>query len=119
MNKDVFDGFTVKVFFDEDGDYLAYFVEKPNISAFSDTPEKALTELAVAWKGVKESYHKHHEPIPKASSLNEDKDPFNVPIDKQIFHALTDEAAKAGMSLYALIAQKLQSTVPFVQEDTD
>ncbi len=119
MDEDIFDGFMVKVFFDEDGDYLAYFVEKPNISAFSDTPEKALTELAVAWKGVKESYQKHHEPIPIAASLNEDKEPFNVPIDKQIFHALTDEAAKAGISVYTLVMQKLQSAVPIIQEDTD
>ena len=53
MNKDVFDGFTVNLFLDEDGDYLAHFVEMPNVSAFSNTPEGALRELAVAWKGVK------------------------------------------------------------------
>ena len=66
MNKDIFDGLTVNVFLDEDGDYLAHFVEMPNISAFSDTPEGALTELAIAWEGVKESYRKHNDPIPKA-----------------------------------------------------
>ena len=55
MNKNVFDGFTVNVFLDEDGDYLAYFVEMPNVSAFSDTPEDALKELAMAWEGVKET----------------------------------------------------------------
>ena len=66
MNNDVFDGFTVNIFLDEDGDYLAHFVELPNISAFSDTPEGALKELTIAWQGVKESYQKHDEPIPKA-----------------------------------------------------
>ena len=66
MSKDMFDGFTVNVFLDEDGDYLAHFVEMPNVSAFSDTPESALKELAVAWKGVKESYQKRREPIPQA-----------------------------------------------------
>ena len=66
MSKDMFDGFTVNVFLDEDGDYLAHFVEMPNVSAFSDTPASALKELAVAWKGVKESYQKHREPIPQA-----------------------------------------------------
>ena len=64
LSKDVFDGFTVNVFLDEDGDYLAHFVEMPNVSAFSDTPEGALKELALAWEGVKESYRKHNEPIP-------------------------------------------------------
>ena len=71
MNKDVFDGFTVNLFLDEDGDYLAHFVEMPNVSAFSNTPEGALRELAVAWKGVKESYEKHNEPIPQAPSRHE------------------------------------------------
>ena len=63
-----FDGFTVNLFLDEDGDYLAHFVEMPNVSAFSDTPEGALRELAVAWQGVKESYQKHDEPIPQSPS---------------------------------------------------
>ena len=34
-NRDIFDGFTVNLFFDEDGDYLAHFLELPNVSAFS------------------------------------------------------------------------------------
>ena len=110
MNKDVFDGFTVNVFLDEDGDYLAHFVEMPNVSAFSDTPEDALRELAVAWKGVKESYQKHHEPIPKAPSRNGYEGPFNIPVEEQLYHALADEAAKAGISLYTLVMQRLSKT---------
>jgi predicted RNase H-like HicB family nuclease len=117
MNKDVFDGFKVNVFLDEDSDYLAHFVEMPNVSAFSDTPEGALRELAIAWKGVKESYQKHHEPVPKATARQEHTAPFNVPVDAQLYHALTDEAAKTGISLYALVVQKLKSTVPIVQEE--
>jgi predicted RNase H-like HicB family nuclease len=116
MRKDVFDGFNVNVFLDEDGDYLAHFVEMPNVSAFSDTPEGALRELAIAWKGVKESYQKHHEPIPKAPARREDEVPFKVTIDAQLYHDLTDEAAKAGVSLYVLVVQKLKSTVPVAQE---
>ena len=77
-NHDDFDGFTVNLFFDEDGDYLAHFVEMPNVSAFSDTPEGALRELAVAWKCVKESYQKHHELIPKAPSRDGYEGPFNM-----------------------------------------
>lgn len=111
MRKDVFDGFTINVFLDEDGDYLAHFVEMPNVSAFSDTVDGALKELAIAWEGVKESYRKHKEPIPQALSRKPYRGPFNVPIDEPLYRALTTEAAKAGMSLYALVAQKLgQST---------
>ena len=117
MNKDVFDGFTVNVFLDEDGDYLAHFVEMPNVSAFSDTPEDALRELSVAWKVVKESYQKHHEPIPKPPSRNGYEGPFNIPVDEQLYRALTDEAQKAGMSLYVFAAQKLKSTESIVEKN--
>ncbi|MYA58041.1 type II toxin-antitoxin system HicB family antitoxin [Candidatus Poribacteria bacterium] len=114
--KDVFDGFNVNIFLDEDGDYLAHFVEMPNVSAFSDTPEGALRELAMAWKGVKESYQKHRESIPIAPARGEDETPFKVAIDAQLYHALTHEAEKSGMSLYAFVAQKLKSTISVVQE---
>ena len=50
MNKDIFDGFAVNVFFDEDGDYLAHPVELPNVSAFGSTPAEALNELKTAWE---------------------------------------------------------------------
>ena len=109
-NHDDFDGFTVNLFFDEDGDYLAHFVEMPNVSAFSDTPEGALRELAVAWKCVKESYQKHHELIPKAPSRDGYEGPFNIPVEEQLYHALADEAAKVGVSLYTLVTQKLSKT---------
>lgn len=49
-----FDGFTLNLYVDETGDWLAHFVEMPNISAFGDTPEMAITELKVAWEMVKD-----------------------------------------------------------------
>ena len=63
---DTFDGFTVNLFLDEDGDYLAHFVELPNVSAFGPTPSEALTELKVAWALMKECYQEDEEPIPQA-----------------------------------------------------
>ena len=109
MDKDVFDGFTVNIFLDEDGDYLAHFVEMSNVSAFSDTPEGALRELTVAWKSVKESYQKHHEPIPKAPKADfyqEGKRPFKILVDGQLYRVLTEEAEEAEISLHTLVAQK-------------
>ncbi len=61
---DPFDGFTINIYQDEDGDYLAHFVELPNISAFADSPELAIKELAIAWSGVKESYIFRGDVIP-------------------------------------------------------
>ena len=113
QDRDDFDGFTVNLFLDEDGDY---FVEMPNVSAFSATPEGALRKLVVAWKCVKESYEEDQEPIPCAPSREGYEGPFNVPVDAQLYHALTNEAAVARLSLYALVAQKLRSTEPVAQE---
>ena len=110
MNKDVFDGFTVNLFFDEDGDYLAHLVELPNVSAFGPTPIEALNELKTAWELMKECYQMDGEPIPKAPSRNAYEEPLNVPVDAQLYHALADEAAKTGISLYTLVMQKLSKT---------
>ena len=74
MNTDIFDGFTVNLFFDEDGDYLAHLVELPNVSAFGATPAKALSELKTAWELMKECYREDGEPIPQAPSRNEYKE---------------------------------------------
>ncbi len=102
-----FDGYTVNLFLDDEGDWLAHFVEMPNVSAFGDSPEQALRELAIAWEGVKESYRKQGEDIPTAPSRKKYSGQFNVRIDKRLHRALAIEAATAGVSLNALVAQKL------------
>ena len=113
-NHDDFDGFMINIFLDEDGDYLAHLVELPNVSAFGPTPAEALRELKTAWELMKECYEKDGEPIPKAPSRHGYEGPFNVPVDEQLYRTLTDEAQKAGMSLYAFAAQKLKSTKPTI-----
>ena len=115
-NHDDFDGFTVNIFLDEDGDYLAHLAELPNVSAFGPTPTEALAELKTAWELMKECYRADQEPIPKAPSREGYEGPFTIPVDAQLYHVLADEAAQSGMSLYALVAQKLKSTQPVVQE---
>jgi len=104
---DPFDGYTINVFLDDDGEYLAHFVELPNISAFGESPEDALRELQTAWEGVKESYQKHGEPAPVAPARKEYSGQFNVRIDRRVHRALAIEAAKAGVSLNAIVSQKL------------
>ncbi len=104
---DPFDGYTVNVFQDEDGDYLAHFVEMPNISAFADSPEMAIQELATAWSGIKESYTRHGESIPAAPNRQAKSEQVNIRMDRHLHKALTKEAAMSGVSLDALVAQKL------------
>ncbi|ELR96620.1 type II toxin-antitoxin system HicB family antitoxin [Gloeocapsa sp. PCC 73106] len=60
------DGYTINLYRDDDGDWLAYLVGLPNVSAFGDTPESALDELYEAWEGMKECYKTDGENIPVA-----------------------------------------------------
>ncbi len=105
--KDDFDGFSIELFRDDDGDWLAHFEELPNVSAFGSSPEEALEELKESWEVMKESYLSHNETIPVAPSKKDYSGHFNVRIDKRVHRALAVEAAKVGISLNALVAQKL------------
>ncbi len=109
--KDDFDGFMVNLFLDEDGDYLAHFVELPNVSAFGGTPAEALAELKQAWELMKECYEEDGEPIPQAPSRKGYSGPLHIPVDEPLYRALAIEATRAGMSLYTLAAQKLAKTI--------
>jgi predicted HicB family RNase H-like nuclease len=108
---DLFDGFSVHLAEDEDGDFLAHFIELPEVSAFASSPEEALHELKTAWEGVKESYKKHNEAIPIAPAKKEYSGQFNVRIDKRVHKELAIEAAQSGLSLNALVSQKLALSV--------
>ncbi|MBX9702555.1 MAG: type II toxin-antitoxin system HicB family antitoxin [Silvanigrellaceae bacterium] len=108
---DLFDGFSIYLAEDEDGDFLAHFIELPNVSAFANTPEEALRELKIAWEGIKESYRKHDEPIPVSPAKKEYSGQFNVRIDKRVHRELAIEAAQSGISLNALVSQKLAISV--------
>ena len=108
---DEFDGFSIELFKDDDGDCFAHFEELPNVSAFGSSPEKALQELSNAWEAMKESYVGHNETIPTAPAKKGYSGQFNVRIDRRVHRALAVEAAQAGISLNALVAQKLSLSV--------
>ncbi len=59
-----FNGFTISLYLDEQGDWLAHLQELPNISAFGDTPQAAIEELKLAWELVKEDYQEKGQAIP-------------------------------------------------------
>ena len=111
VTKQDYDGFTVNMFFDEDDQWLAHFVELPSVSAFGDTPEEALTELKTAWELLKECYLEDGEAIPVAPGNKNYSGKFNVRIDKRVHRSLAVEVAQAGISLNALVAQKLAKDV--------
>jgi predicted HicB family RNase H-like nuclease len=108
---DEFDGFSIHLLEDNDGDFVAHFVELPNVSASGATASSALSELKIAWKAMKQSYRKHGDEIPLAPTRNEYSGQFNIRIDKRDHRALAIEAARVGLSLNALVAQKLHQSV--------
>lgn len=107
MNRGVFDGFTVKIFYSEDDYYLAYFVELPSVWAFGTTPSKTMIELEATWALIKQHHRMDSEPIPQAPSQEAPERSFNVPVDSQLYHNLTVAAMEAGVNLYTLVARKL------------
>jgi len=109
--RDRFDGFSVEIFLDDQGDYVAHFAELPNVSAFARTPAKALAELAVAWELVKEVSVHEGKPVPVAPARRRFGGIFNVRIDRRVHRALAIEAERAGLTLNALVAQKLARSV--------
>ena len=106
-----FDGYGVELFVDDDGDWVAHFAEMPDISAFAGTPEKALSELAIAWRLVKEAYEAEGRPIPVPPSRRHYSGQFNVRIDKRVHRKLAIEAERNGLTLNALVAKKLAAAV--------
>lgn len=115
---DEFDGYSIHIIEDGDGDYVAHFVELQSVSACGSSVEEAIRELKIAWKAMKASYKKHGDAIPLAPTRKEYSGQFNVRIDRRIHRALAVEAVRAGVSLNALVAQKL-SQLAARQVDTD
>jgi predicted HicB family RNase H-like nuclease len=107
------DGYGVELFLDEDGDWLAHLTEMPNVSAFGATIEEAVAQLEAAWSLVKESYQEEGKPIPVAPAKRQFSGQFNVRIDRRVHRALAIEAERAGLTLNALVAQKLAEAVRY------
>lgn len=111
---DRFDGFAVNLHLDDEGDWLAHFIELPEVSAFGNSPESALEELAVAWACVKEGYESNNLPIPVSPSRKNYSGAFNVRVDKNLHRALAIEAARMGVSLNAIVTKKLSEAMRVV-----
>lgn len=103
-----YDGFEVKLFFDKDDIWGAAIVEIPTLSAFGDTPEKALEELDIVWEMYKGCLDDSGESLPAPAQQFSGQ--LSVRIDKRYHKALAEEAEQAGISLNALVAQKLYIT---------
>ena len=108
---DRFDGYSVHLFLDEDGEWVAALAEMPTVSAFGGSPEEALEELDIAWAAVKESYAARGEAVPAAPARKQYSGRFNVRVDRGLHRDLAVEAAQKGVSLNALVARKLAASL--------
>ena len=59
-----FGRYSVELYVDDDGDWLAHFADLPEISAFAATPEQALDKLETGWRVVKDSYRAEGKTVP-------------------------------------------------------
>lgn len=110
-SKDRFDGYSVEMWEDADGEWLGCLVEMPTISAFGDSPENTIAELAAAWELAKESFMANGEQIPAAPGRKKYSGQLNVRIAKDLHLKLAIEAERQGLSLNALVSNKLASDV--------
>ena len=60
---------------------------------------------------VKKDFLAEGEPVPVSPARRKYSGQFNVRIDRPVHRALAIEATRAGMSLNALVAQKLADAV--------
>ncbi len=95
--KDRFDGFAVKLFLDSD---------------------VALVELAIAWELLKDSCQEDGDPVPVAPARRSYSGQFNARIDRRAQRARAIEAARAGITLHALVANKLARAAAIDDADT-
>lgn len=59
-----FDGFAIKLKFDDDRDWYACFLEIPTVSAFADTISGAIAELEIVWNEYKLTCIEIGKPVP-------------------------------------------------------
>ncbi|MHB1669901.1 type II toxin-antitoxin system HicB family antitoxin [Thiomonas sp.] len=81
-NKTQFDGHTVRLWLNEDGDWAVAIEDMPTVSAFGKTPTDALRDLAAAWAEVRDGFRQRGEPAPAPSHA--DPSPARDDIKAQI-----------------------------------
>jgi predicted RNase H-like HicB family nuclease len=96
---------------DEDGGYIATIPEFPNLSAFGETPDKALAEAKIAANLMLEVLKEDGQTPPEPKKLCQFSGQTRLRMPKSLHKALASEAEHEGVSLNTLIVQKLSEYV--------
>jgi len=99
MSYKVFD-YSIKVFREErDNDFGAFIEEIPEVSAFGETPDKAINELEEVYELWLESCQEEGYPIPAPFNVRSYSGKFVIRIPKSLHRTLVEKANEEGISL--------------------
>ncbi|MCD4786044.1 MAG: type II toxin-antitoxin system HicB family antitoxin [Candidatus Eremiobacteraeota bacterium] len=95
-----FEDYTIKLFLDRrDKDFGAYIEEIPEISAFGDTQESAISELRIVFNEWKEIAIEKKIEIPSPFESREFSGKFLVRLPRSLHKCLSDRAKEENISL--------------------
>jgi predicted RNase H-like HicB family nuclease len=95
-------------FSEEDNCYIATVPAFPGLSAFGDTPEKALEEAKIVLQGFIEVYQEDKRPIPEPDILSPYSGQLRVRMPKDLHAKLSKTAKAKNMSLNNYMIQLLE-----------
>ena len=84
---------------DEDGGFIATVPELPGLSAFGETQQEAISELAIAREAYLESLEESGELIPEPEKLIPYSGQIRLRMPKSLHSRLASTAEKEGVSL--------------------
>jgi predicted RNase H-like HicB family nuclease len=84
---------------DEDDGYIVTCPDFPGLSAFGETPGKALKEASLAMELFIEDYEKRGEQLPEPTKITSYSGQIRLRMPKNLHAAVSKAAAKAGVSL--------------------
>ena len=93
---------------EEDECYVALVPEFPGLSAFGDTPSKAVEQAEAALQGMIEVMQEDGEPLPEPQTLKSYSGQFRLRLPPSLHQSLAVEARRGRQSLNAYILGVLQ-----------
>ncbi len=95
-----FEDYIVKVFFDRrDNEFGAYMEEIPEVSAYGETQEKAISSLRSVFEEWRKIAEEKNLTIPVPSSSDEYSGKFMLRIPKSLHKRLSERAKEENVSL--------------------
>ncbi|RJQ56373.1 MAG: type II toxin-antitoxin system HicB family antitoxin [Desulfobacteraceae bacterium] len=92
---------------DEDEAYVATIPEFPGLSAFGDTPEKAIREAKTAAKGFIKVYEEDGCDLPEPNTITSYSGQTRLRLPKSLHAALSQEAQIEGISFNTYVINLL------------